>query len=91
MANGKQFLQDENGNYYAVSKFYAGEQYHPMIMRDNNTSKTVGFSINGSIYGDFTPIKGLTVTSRFGYRLGGTRNSGASLPLSPNRVRATSV
>ncbi len=88
MAQGKQFLQDENGNYYAVSKFYAGEQYHPMIMRDNNTSKTVGFNINGSIYGDFTPIKGLTVTSRFGYRLGGTRNSGASLPFYGNAVQS---
>ena len=88
MAQGKQFLQDENGNYYAVSKFYAGEQYHPMIMRDNNTSKTVGFNISGSIYGDFTPIKGLTVTSRFGYRLGGTRNSGASLPFYGNAVQS---
>ena len=88
MANGKQFLQDENGNYYAVSKFYAGEQFHPMIMRDNNTSKTTGFNINGSIYGDFTPIKGLTVTSRFGYRLGGTRNSGASLPFYGNAVQS---
>ena len=88
MAQGKQFLQDENGNYYAVSKFYAGEQYHPMIMRDNNTSKTTGFNINGSIYGDFTPIKGLTVTSRFGYRLSGTRNSGASLPFYGNAVQS---
>ena len=74
-ANGKQLLQDENGNYYAVSKFYAGEQYHPMIMRDNGLSKNQGFNINGSIYGDFTPLKGLTVTSRFGYRLAGTRSS----------------
>ena len=48
-ANGKQLLQDENGNYYAVSKFYAGEQYHPMIMRDNGLSKNQGFNINGSI------------------------------------------
>ena len=88
LANGKQLLQNENGNYYAVSKFYAGEQYHPMIMRDNNTSKTVGFNINGSIYGDFTPIKGLTITSRFGYRLGGTRNSGASLPFYGNAVQS---
>ena len=88
MANGKHFLQDENGNYYAVSKFYAGEQYHPMIMRDNNTSKTTGFNVNGSIYGDFTPIAGLTITSRFGYRLAGTRNSGASLPFYGNAVQS---
>ena len=40
MAQGKQFLQDENGNYYAVSKFYAGEQYHPMIMRDSDHQRS---------------------------------------------------
>ena len=88
MASGKQFLQDENGDYYAVSKFYAGEQYHPMIMRDNNTSKTTGFNVSGSVYGDFTPLKGLTVTSRLGYRLSGTRNSGASLPFYGNAVQS---
>ena len=87
-ANGKQLLQDGNGNYYAVSKFYAGEQYHPMIMRDNGLSKNQGFNINGSIYGDFTPVKGLTVTSRFGYRLAGTRSSNASLPFYGNGVQS---
>ena len=88
MNNGKHLLQDENGNYYAVSKFYAGEQYHPMIMRDNGISKNEGFNINGSIYGDFTPIKGLTVTSRFGYRLAGTRGSSTSLPFYGNAVQS---
>ena len=87
-ANGKQLLQDENGNYYAVSKFYAGEQYHPMIMRDNGLSKNQGFNINGSIYGDFTPAKGLTITSRFGYRLAGSNNSSASLPFYGNGVQS---
>ena len=88
LAQGKTLLTDENGNYYGVSKFYAGEQYHPMIMRDNGQSKNVGFNINGSIYGDFTPIKGLTITSRFGYRLGGTRNSSTSLPFYGNAVQS---
>ena len=84
----KQLLQDENGNYYAVSKFYAGEQYHPMIMRDNGLSKNQGFNINGSIYGDFTPAKGLTITSRFGYRLAGSNNSSTSLPFYGNGVQS---
>ena len=88
LAQGKHLLQDENGNYYGVSKFYAGEQYHPMIMRDNGLSKTQGFNINGSIYGDFSPIQGLTVTSRFGYRLAGTRNSSTSLPFYGNAVQS---
>ena len=84
---GKHLLQDENGNYYGVSRFYTGEQYHPMIMRDNNISKTTGFNVNGSIYGDFTPVAGLTVTSRFGYRLSGTRNNNASQPFYGNAVQ----
>ncbi len=86
--NGKHLLTDENGNYYGVSKFYAGEQYHPMIMRDNSLAKNSGFNINGSIYADFTPIKGFTFTSRFGYRLAGSRNSSTSLPFYGNSVQS---
>jgi len=88
LANGKHLLTDKDGNYYGVSKFYAGEQYHPMIMRDNNLGKTQGFNANGSIYGDFTPVAGLTITSRFGYRLSGTRNSNTSLPFYGNAVQS---
>ena len=88
LSNGKHLLTDKDGNYYAVSKFYAGEQYHPMIMRDNNLGKTQGFNINGSIYGDFTPVAGLTITSRFGYRLSGLRSSTTSLPFYGNAVQS---
>ncbi|MBM6993011.1 MAG: TonB-dependent receptor [Prevotella sp.] len=86
--NGKHLLTDANGNYYGISVFYAGEQYHPMIMRDNNITKNSGFNVNGSIYADFTPIKGFTFTSRLGYRLGGTRNSTTSLPFYGNGVQS---
>ncbi len=85
---GKKFLQDENGNYYGVSQFYNGEQYHPMIMRDNGLSKNSGFNVTGSIYGDFTLIPHLTVTSRFGYRLSGARSSSTSLPFYGNAVQS---
>ncbi|HCK25462.1 MAG TPA: SusC/RagA family protein, partial [Bacteroides graminisolvens] len=86
--SGKHLLQDENGNYYAVSKFYSGEQYHPMIMRDNNIAKNSGFNVNGSVYADFKPFKGLTFTSRLGYRLSGTRSSTTSLPFYGNSVQS---
>ncbi|MCI1648068.1 MAG: TonB-dependent receptor [Bacteroides sp.] len=86
--DGKHLLQDKNGNYYAVSKFLANEQYHPMIMRDNNIGKNSGFNVNGSIYGDLTPISGLTLTSRFGYRLSGTRSSTTNLPFYGNAVQS---
>ena len=87
-AMGKTFLQDGDGNYYGISQFYNGEQYHPMIMRDNGLSKNSGYNVTGSIYGDFTLIPNLTITSRFGYRLGGTRSSSTSLPFYGNAVQS---
>ena len=89
LASGKHLLTDENGNYYGVSKFYDSEQYHPMVMRDNNLSKNSGFNVTGSIYADFTPFKGLTFTSRFGYSLSGTRSSTTSLPYYGNAKQNT--
>lgn len=86
--SGKRLLQDDNGNYYAVSKFFAGEQYHPMIMRDNNIGKNSGFNVNGSVYADFKPFKGFTFTSRFGYRLSGTRSSTTDLPFYGNATQS---
>ena len=87
VAQGKHLLQDENGNYYGTSQFYKGEQYNPLVMRDNNLSKNEGFNVTGSIYGDFTLIPHVTVTSRFGYRLGGTRNASTSLPFYGNSTQ----
>jgi hypothetical protein len=71
-----------------VSKYYAGEQFHPMIMRDNNIGKNSGFNVNGSIYSDFKPIKDFTFTSRFGYRLSGTRQSSTDLPFYGNSTQS---
>ena len=88
MLEGKHFLDDGNGNYYAVSKFTAGESYHPMIMRDNNINKSSGFNVNGSIYADFKPIKDITITSRFGYRLSGSRSSNTDLPFYGNATQS---
>ena len=87
LEQGKTLLKDENGNYYGTSAFYNGEQYHPMVMRDNSLSKNSGFNVTGSIYGDFTLIPNLTITSRFGYRLGGSRSSTTSLPFYGNSTQ----
>ena len=87
-AAGKTFLQDGAGNYYGISEFYNGEQYHPMVMRDNGLSKSSGYNVTGSIYGDFTLIPNLTITSRFGYRLAGSRSSSTSLPFYGNAVQS---
>ena len=62
-------LTDGNGNVYGISAFNTGENVNPLIMRDRNDSDNRGFNLNGSTYLNFTPIKGLTITSRLGYRL----------------------
>ena len=84
----KHLLTDADGHYYGISPFYLGEQYHPMIMRDNTVGKTSGFTVNGSIYADFTPLRGFTFTSRLGYRLSGTRQSNTQLPFYGNGVQS---
>ena len=62
-------LGDGNGNVYGVSYFNTSENQNPMIMRDSSQSNSKGFNINGTTFINFMPIKGLTVTSRLGYRL----------------------
>jgi TonB-linked SusC/RagA family outer membrane protein len=79
-SSGHKLLQNENGDYYSISRFLASEQYHPLIMRDQTTSTTNGFNLNGSVFGELTPLKGLLITSRLGYRLSGTHASGYNHP-----------
>lgn len=88
LSEGRTLLQDKNGEYFAVSRFLAGESYHPMVMRDNSDSRSSGYNVNGSIYADFKPFKGFTFTSRFGYRLSGTRSATTSLPFYGNATQS---
>lgn len=71
-------LQDENGNYYGISPFVTSENSNPYVMRDNSRTKSTGFNINGTTFLNFTPIKGLTVTSRLSYRLSSSSSYGVS-------------
>ncbi len=74
LAIGKTLMQDENGDYYAISSFYDSEQVHPMIMRNSTTGKSTGFNVSGAAFGELNPIKPLTIISRFGYRLSSYHN-----------------
>ena len=68
---GYNLPKDENGLYYGASVF-AGNSliWHPAVMRDRTDSETKGFSVNGTAFVNLTPVKGLTITSRLGYRAG---------------------
>ena len=80
MASGRTLLKDENGDYYGLSAFQISDQVHPFVMRDRGSTDTKGFNINGVAYLNFKPIKELTVTSRFAYRLSGAGVYGYSQP-----------
>lgn len=51
------------------------------------SSENSGFNVNGSVYGELKPLDGLVITSRFGYRLSGTRSSTTNLPFYGNSVQ----
>ena len=62
-------------------------------MRDRSDSETNGFSINGTAYVNLTPIKGLTITSRLGYRTGYSVNHSYNYELfvNPTENQAFSI
>lgn len=66
---GQTILGDENG-YYATSKYSASPSGHPFIQRDRNKNQYgANMRINGTVYANITPFKGLVFTSRFGSRI----------------------
>ncbi len=66
---GKTIFGDENG-YYATSKYSNGPSGHPFIQRDRNKNQYgQNDRLNGTIFANITPLKGLVFTSRLGARL----------------------
>ena len=69
---GKQIVYgpaEHPGWYYAVSKILEGDGINPLIYRDRNQKKEEGWQIRGTVYANLTPVKGLVITSRLGYRI----------------------
>jgi len=69
---GKQVVYgpaDHPGWYYAVSKILEGDGINPLIYRDRNQKKEEGWQIRGTVFANLTPVKGLVITSRLGYRI----------------------
>lgn len=75
----KHVYGNENG-YYANSIMFDGDAVNPLVAIDRADSKNEGFNVRGTISADLKPIKGLVLTTRFGYRLGYSNSSSYSIP-----------
>ncbi|MBR5075567.1 MAG: SusC/RagA family TonB-linked outer membrane protein [Bacteroidales bacterium] len=68
--SGVKLLTDpETGLYWTVPLIGETQSGHPYVQRDATDSYNGGFTLRGSTSLDFTPLKGLVFTSRFGYRI----------------------
>ncbi len=83
---GKTILQDPtNGLYYAVSKYIDDDNGNPLLQRDKTDSSNEGINVRGTLYTNITPFKGLTFTSRFGYRINQSNSHSYSIPYYANK------
>jgi TonB-linked SusC/RagA family outer membrane protein len=69
-----------NNDFYGTSKFLQEATGNPLFQRDKSDSNSSNINIRGVLAGNFTPIKGLTVTSRFGYSIGSSNSHSWSEP-----------
>ena len=67
---GVKLLQDpETGKYWSVSRLGETQSGNPFIRRDATDASSEGINVRGTLSANLTPMKGLTITSRFGYRI----------------------
>ncbi len=64
--NDYPLMTDENGNYYGITSL---EGNHPIVLALYKQSLNTSYDVNGSFFANVTPLKGLVLTSRFGYKL----------------------
>lgn len=86
LTQGYTLPTDPKTGYIYGSSPFAGNSliWHPAIMRDRADNDNKDFNIRGTAFADFTPIKGLTITSRFGYRAGYSQANTFNYPLFVN-------
>lgn len=87
ISQGHELPSDANGNIYGTSIFSGNSLiWHPAVMRDRTDSDSKGFNLRGSTFVNVTPIKGLVLTSRLGYRAGYTQTHTYNYELYVNSV-----
>ena len=69
-----------NNDFYGTSKFLQEATGNPLFQRDKSDSNSSNINIRGVLTGNLTPLKGLTITSRFGYSIGSSNSHSWSEP-----------
>lgn len=72
------FFGDEKG-FYANTK-YADVEGSPLAKRDATDGTNEGFNINGTLFANLKPVRGLTLTTRLGYRINQSNSHSYSSP-----------
>ena len=69
-----------NNDFYGTSRYLQESTGNPLFQRDKSDSYSGGISLRGSMVANLTPLKGLTITSRFGYRVAQDNRHSYSAP-----------
>lgn len=68
---GYKLVKDDNGDYYSISTYLNGaDDINPNILIYSGHNKNWGTYIQGNTALNIKPLKGLTITTRLGYRFG---------------------
>ena len=71
-------FSDENG-WFANTK-YSELEGSPLAKRDATDGTNDGFNVRGTLFANLTPLKGLIITSRLGYRIWHNNNHSYTAP-----------
>lgn len=85
-AQGYPILGDENG-VYTSSPFFISENSNPLINMASGKGMSRRFQVRGNTSLVFTPIKGLSFTSRLGFRLSSSYRNSVSYRYAFNTLR----
>jgi len=69
-----------NNDFYGTSKYLQEATGNPLFQRDRTDSSSGGINIRGTLAANFMPVSGLTITSRFGYRISNNSSHSYSAP-----------
>ena len=77
------FLGDENG-WFATSAIDETRGGSPFVQRDATEGSSGGINVHGVLFANLKPIKGLVITSRFGFRITQSNNHSYQAPYFSN-------